>query len=451
MPRTNRVKLSEAKVRDFKTPGFLRDSEAPGLGVRLTANGAKTYFVERRIGKGGAPVRIVIGPCGGTSLEKARKEAQKLIEQLKGGIDPRQVKAEEKAAEEREGMTGLDAWKAYAEAHEGVWSERHKRDQGYLVRPAEKKKRQGILRPLLEKKIVDIDQAAVITWAKAAKATYAKRYSKAQAEAKKEDGKGTNMRGRNNALIRGRIALRSFWRWMSEHPDQYGELVHPDVLFGNSDLKALVPKGGVRKDCLERGQLSEWFKAVQAQPNRTTSIYLQCLLLLGCRRRELSRLKWGHVDFKWGVVWLHDKTEQETGRKVPLTKFVAYLLTQLPKGKDDHYVFASDSKAGYIQEPTPAHRKACAAAGLPPISLHALRRSFGQLSEWCEIPTGIVAEIQGHKPSALIEKHYRSRPLDLLKIWHQRFETWILEQAEIAFNPETVDGKLKVVSDEETA
>ena len=34
-------------------------------------------------------------------------------------------------------------------------------------------------------------------------------------------------------------------------------------------------------------------------------------------------------------------------------------------------------------------------------------------------------------PSALAEKHYRRRPLDLLRKWHEKIETWILEQADI--------------------
>lgn len=29
------------------------------------------------------------------------------------------------------------------------------------------------------------------------------------------------------------------------------------------------------------------------------------------------------------------------------------------------------------------------------------------LSEWCEVPTGVVAQIMGHKPSTLAKKHYR--------------------------------------------
>ena len=71
------------------------------------------------------------------------------------------------------------------------------------------------------------------------------------------------------------------------------------------------------------------------------------------------------------------------------------------------------------------------AAGLPHLSLHGLRRSFGTLAEWTETPTGVVAQIMGHKPSALAEKHYRRRPLDLLRMWHTKIEAWMLEQAGI--------------------
>jgi intergrase/recombinase len=47
------------------------------------------------------------------------------------------------------------------------------------------------------------------------------------------------------------------------------------------------------------------------------------------------------------------------------------------------------------------------------------------------VPAGIVAQIQGHKPSATAEKHYRVRPIDLLRQWHTKIEAWILDQAGI--------------------
>ena len=58
---------------------------------------------------------------------------------------------------------------------------------------------------------------------------------------------------------------------------------------------------------------------------------------------------------------------------------------------------------------------------------------------------GVVAQIQGHKPSATAEKHYTVRALELLALQHGRIEAWILEQAGIVFNAQAVPGKLRVV------
>tara|TARA_R110002073_G_scaffold331990_3_gene517320 strand:- start:1008 stop:1283 length:276 start_codon:yes stop_codon:yes gene_type:complete len=69
------------------------------------------------------------------------------------------------------------------------------------------------------------------------------------------------------------------------------------------------------------------------------------------------------------------------------------------------------------------------------VTLHGLRRSFASLCEWIEMPVGIAAQIQGHKPQGVREKHYIRRPLDLLRMWHVKIEAWILEQAGIKFIP----------------
>lgn len=98
-------------------------------------------------------------------------------------------------------------------------------------------------------------------------------------------------------------------------------------------------------------------------------------------------------------------------------------------------------------EPRIAHKRALSVAGLPhDLSIHGLRRSFKSLSEWVELPVGIVAQIMGHKPSATAEKHYTVRPLELLAKWHIKLEAWILEHAGIAFTPEAVTG-LRAVPD----
>ncbi|MBG1247751.1 tyrosine-type recombinase/integrase [Burkholderia pseudomallei] len=177
------------------------------------------------------------------------------------------------------------------------------------------------------------------------------------------------------------------------------------------------------------------------------------------RREELAELRWDDVDFEWNSIRLNDKIEVKTGRVIPLTPYYASLLRELKRLNDtppsksvlaalqaegktwspSTWVFASStSESGHIEEPRYAHNQAIQAAGLSHVTLHGLRRSFGTLSEWCEVPVGVVAQIQGHKPSALAEKHYRRRPLDMLRMWHCKIESWMLEQAQIEFK--TLEG-----------
>lgn len=123
----------------------------------------------------------------------------------------------------------------------------------------------------------------------------------------------------------------------------------------------------------------------------------------------------------------------EQSQAAPAAPCLVTRVTQLHlHGEPSEWVFASKTASdGRISEPRHAHNRALAPTGLRHISLHGLRRSFGTLSEWVEVPVGVVAQIQGHKPSAIAEKHYRRRPLDLLRMWHDKIEAWILEQAKM--------------------
>ena len=129
---------------------------------------------------------------------------------------------------------------------------------------------------------------------------------------------------------------------------------------------------------------------------------------------------------------------------MPLTPYVWHLLTKLPRRNE--WIFSSPTSAsGYLTEPTHPHTRACKTAGLDGLTLHGLRRSFKSLTEWQEIPAGVVAQLMGHKPSATAEKHYTVRPLELLALHHEKIEAWILEQAGIVFDAKAAPGALRVV------
>ena len=199
----------------------------------------------------------------------------------------------------------------------------------------------------------------------------------------------------------------------------------------------------MKQDALLKEQLPAWFSAVRTLSNPTVSAYLQAVLLTGARPGEVLAMRWDDLNPQWRGLTIRDKVEGE--RVIPLTPYVWHLLAALPRR--NVYVFASDRKAGSpITEPNPAHDRACKVAGVPDLTLHGLRRSFKSLTEWLEVPAGVVAQIQGHKPSATAEKHYTVRPLDLLRMHHERIEAWILEQAGVQFDSAGDPGKLHVVA-----
>jgi integrase len=247
--------------------------------------------------------------------------------------------------------------------------------------------------------------------------------------------------------------LRGFVRWVDDMPVYKG--IVPADAYKARDVRDVVPRVKAKDgDSLQREQLAVWFREVRLIANPVHSAYLQGLLLTGARREEWAGLRWEDVDFRWRSLVLDDKVEGTGGRTIPLTPYLATALMNLkrlnetPPGRRElarlkergegwtpsEWVFSSKTSVdGKIAEPRIAHNKALAAAGLPHVTLHGLRRSFGTLSEWVEVPVGVVAQIQGHKPSAIAEKHYRRRPLDLLRLWHDRIEAWMLEQAGIPF------------------
>lgn len=427
-----KVNLTAGRVDGFKAgadgkQAFLWDSTVPGLGVRATAK-SKAFIYQNRLD--GKALRVTIGDVKTWGIDEARAEARRLGTLVDQGIDPRlekkqrlaEVREAQKEAKRADATVG-DVWSEYIDARKARWGDHHLKDHLKISRPGGEpfkrgkgKTQPGVLTPLLSVKLADVDSHTVGQWL--------------QKEAK-------------DRPTQARLAfalLRAFLHWCEDQPDYTG-LASPDAC-SNRLAKQTLPRKGVKVDCLQREQLPAWFSAVQQIHNPVIAAYLQILLLTGARRGELSTLQWSDVDTRWGSLTIRDKVEGE--RVIPLTPYVAFLIDSLPRRNE--WVFSSPTaKSGQLIEPRIQHNKALIVAGIDGLTLHGLRRSFGTLSEWVEVPAGIVAQIQGHKPSATVEKHYRQRPLDLLKQWHIKIESWVLEQAGIEFEPPVAGQRLRAV------
>lgn len=432
------------------------DGKTPGFGVRVTAARARSYIFEARLH--GKTLRLTIGNTKTWPLETqwrtnketgervefrrgAREEAQRLKALTDQGIDPRQQMAEQRAKVEaaqaevkHNALTLGEVWPAYVESRKAKWSARHYADHVSLAAAGGEEYRRGEgvtvagpLASLMQVPVSELTGECIARWLEA-----------------------ESTRRPTKAAQSYRL-LRAFLRWAADVPEYRG-IVNTDAYRARA-VKDALPKSNAKDDCLQREQLPTWFEQVKRIPNPVISAYLQALLLTGARREEIVGMCWQDVDFQWRSLTIRDKVNGQ--RTIPLTPYLASLLLALkhrsdvppnirqlrrmetqgkPAWKPSPWVFSSSTSAkGNLTDPRIAHNDALAAAGLPHLTLHGLRRSFGTLCEWVEVPVGIVAQIQGHAPSAIAEKHYRRRPLDLLRKWHDKIEAWILEQAGIEF------------------
>ena len=443
-PQT-RTRLTAGRVDAFTCPAgksqaFLWDTEAPALALRVTPTGRKTYVFESRLN--GATLRLSIGTAADWPIEKARGEAQRLKMLVDSGADPRELERQQQAdkaaqveaaaaqavAAQREAVTVGEVWTAYIEQRRPFWGELHYRDHIDKAKagglPSGRRgggkqlTKPGPLAALMPLALKDLDQTTIERWAA-------------------DEGKTRP----SSARLAWRL-LTVFLTWCAEQPE-YSALLPDKNPAKTKKAREALGKPGTKSDVLQREQLAAWFAAVQQIQNPVIAACLQMMLLTGARPGEVLALRWEDVNTQWKGISIRDKVEGT--REIPATPYMLHLLAALPRRND--WVFSSPTSAsGCLTEPNNPHSRACAAAGLRGLTLHGLRRSFASLTEWLEVPAGVVAQIQGHKPSATAEKHYKVRPLELLRVHHERIEAWILEQAGIVFDAQAEPGKLRVVA-----
>jgi integrase len=438
-----RVNFTAGRISAFTCPegkaqAFLWDSDTKQLALRVTPKGEPSFVFQSAYA--GNKVRITIGRPTVWSIDKARKQAREYQAVIDAGLDPREVKkaaaAEESAIKQKrtdeaeqqkaEAVTVAQAWAQYVADRTPHWGkasiDHHRKaaQAGGIAFTGRVKgeTKPGVLFSLMKYRLVDLTPQKITAWA--------------ENEAK----------SRATSARLGWRLLRAFLNWCMED-ERYQQLVGQVNPARTKKARQALGETAAKNDALLKTQLSAWFAAVRSMSNLTMSAYLQVLLMTGARPSEILELKWADVETTWKALTIRDKVEGV--RVIPLTPYVHHLIASLPRRNE--WVFASTTTEGrHITLPNHQHTAACTVAGIEGLTLHGLRRSFKSLSEWLELPAGVVAQIMGHKPSATAERHYTVRPLDLLALHLERFEAWILEQAGIEFDREAEPGKLRIVS-----
>lgn len=420
-----KVNLTAGRIESFKCPpdkkqAFLWDSTQPGLGIRTTPAGKPAFIFQSEFQ--GQTLRMTIGATNVRTISEARVKARELQSRIDDGRDPRQVKAETTAADlakrvlaRSEGTTVGEAWREYIEKRRDKWGIRHYQDHIAKAKAGGELSCRGTrgrgvtvagpLYPLMALPLRDLNAPAIAAWAA-------------------EEGQSRPTAGRLALRL-----LKAFLAWCMEH-ETYSQLVPTANPAKTKKTREAFGRAQAKSDALLKEQLPAWFREVHRMSNKVTSACLQMMLLTGARPGEILALRWDDVDTKWGLLTLRETTEHSKGRQIPLPPYLAHVLESLPRRSE--WVFAS-TKGSPISSPNEQLAEIARAAGIEHLTLHGLRRSFKSLSEWLDSPVGVVAQLMGHKPSATAEKHYTVRPVDLLRVHHERIVSWIIEQAEFEF------------------
>ncbi|MEW8525571.1 MAG: tyrosine-type recombinase/integrase [Candidatus Thiodiazotropha endolucinida] len=360
------MKLTKSSVERAPIPDsgqvFYRDDQLKGFALRVTARGAKSFVVEKRINR--RVKRKTLGRFGEMTAEKARKEAIKFLGLVAGGQDP----ISEKREEEIQSVTLNEVFELYLKVRSGLKPstvQDYRRLMREVFRDWQERELRNITKDMVQKRHLD----------------YGKR---SQARA-------------NNAM-RLLKAIFNFAR--GQYEDSQGRSLFPENPVDRlSHVKAWY-RVERRRTLIKKSELPAWFSAVERlreegdPTSGTIADYLMLLLFTGLRRSEGMNLQWDDVDFVDRTVTIHDTKNREP-LTLPLSDFLTDLLKRREGQHESSYVFPGSS-GGRIVEPRKQLFKVIERSGVT-FTLHDLRRTFITVAESLELSQYAIKHLVNHK------------------------------------------------------
>lgn len=390
-----RAKITKRTVDAAETQSvtyLVRDSELKGFVLVVTPGGAKSYAIDYRTGSGrGAPKRrLTIGKHGSPwTPEAARSEARRLLAEVAAGRDPAATRQEERNALTFGGL--VDLYLAEGASHKKAST--LKADRGRI---------EHHLRPVLGKLRADHIGRAEIERMRNAVAA-GKTAVKVASGEKRRPG---------SIAVGGKGAAAQCVALVSSI---YAFAIGRGVCVDNPARG--VKKAPVRKleRFLSEAEIARLAEALDAEAqqsgNPCPSAAIRLLLLTGCRKSEITNLRWDHVDFERECLWLPDS---KTGAKVVYLNAPAReVLHELPRMAHSVRVIPAmrgDSAVPAIDKVWSRVRRA---AALTDVRLHDLRHSFASVGVAGGLSLPIIGALLGHKHSATTARyaHLSADPL----------------------------------------
>ena len=355
---TGSPNLTDVLLRKMKPPETGRtehyDGRLPGLGVRVSAQGTKTFFVLYREGR--AFRRMSLGRYPLLSLAEARKKAQEALRKAADGEDPQ---AGRRAARQAPSDRFKDVVTTFLEMHCGRYN-----------RASTAKETERLLRNKFEPHLGDLSVGEI-------------RKADILSILDRIEASGTQSEARHAFA-----ALRKFFNWCVER----------GLIEQSPCLAIRTPsKPSSRDNVVPDDQLRDIFRAavVQGWPYGTI---VQLLALTAQRRGEVVGMRWEELDLDKGLWNMPgERTKNHRGHTVPLTPRLVAIIRSLPQIDDSPFVFPARGKpdqpySGYSK----GKRMLDAACGHHGWTLHDLRRTAATGMAGAGIAPHVVERVLNH-------------------------------------------------------
>jgi integrase len=385
------------------------DERVPGYGLRVTASGVRSFVAQGRVH--GKAVIVTIGRYGLYTEDQARGLAQKTLQQMREGIDPRDAKKHDEAMT----TTLQQVLDAYT-SRPGRLKESTKAE---MTRHVEK-----VFAAWKDKPIVSITEDDV---------------RKRHREMAEKGLRGTPAPGQAQISL---VTLRTLINFASrryKRADGSPLIAHNPVHALKDDWIEFKPR---TRDVEEAKVGAVWhaLRELRANPKNPDALsgtdLARFLMLTGARKNEGAALTWDrvHLDDDPAKCWWHlPDPKNKNPVWLPLSSQAVELLKGRKRVKDNPHVFPSRSKAGHITD-TRAPLACISTAAGTVLSAHDLRRTFVSVGvATLGIDLYKMELLTNHVPKGITAKHYlQTSRLQYLYPEAQRIGDWIEHQGRLA-------------------
>jgi len=325
-----------------------RDTAERGLSLYITAAGAVSFYIRKRIN--GRDERVIIGQYPDITIEQARAKTVTIRAQVAQGQDP--------IADKRRLRADISFFEMFTEYMER-YSKKQKRSWQYDEREVNK-----FLSHWFKKKATSISKQDV-------------------------------------QLLHERIRDQNGLYQANRILERISSIYNRAIEWG---WQGINPADGVRKfreksrdRFLQPDELPRFFAAIEEEENEVARDYIMISLLTGARKSNVLAMRWDEISFE-RAEWRIPETKNGEPLTVALSGPAMEILHDRRRQTNTEWVFPSaESKTGHLADPKKAWARLLARAGIKDLRIHDLRRSLGSWQASTGASGYIIGKSLGHK------------------------------------------------------